>query len=90
MYFYAERFRRGQLIYHGASVFLQIHHNFNHIRMLFRLGGRIDTRGFGAGEKSVVEMGANFLEGTALTNSAVVLANESGLLHTTSANLVKE
>ena len=45
-----------------------------------RVGGRINTKQFGNTEKDIVEIGANWIHGPALTNSVSTLANEAGLL----------
>ena len=45
-----------------------------------RTGGRIHTVQFGRTQKDIVELGANWIHGPALTNSISTLANEAGLL----------
>ena len=46
-----------------------------------RIGGRIFTEKFGNKDDSLVEMGANYFHGLALTSSMVTLANRFGLLN---------
>ena len=54
-----------------------------------RIGGRIHTEQFGKDEKCVVELGANYIEGLALTSSVVTLANEKCLFNLSKDQILK-